>query len=36
MVNQKDRMIQLRKEIIVSFAVGIPAGIALFYVLMFL
>lgn len=36
MDNQKDRLIQLRKEIIASFAVGIPAGIVLFYILMFL
>lgn len=36
MDNQKDRLVQLRKEIIASLAVGVPAGIVLFYVLMFL
>ena len=36
MDHQQDRVAKLRKEIMVSFALGIPAGIILFYILMFL
>jgi len=32
---QKERLVQFRKEMIASIVVGVPAGIVLFYILMF-